>query len=315
MLEVFFVTVGAAVSVLAAAVAVLNWVFPLAGARLLRGMLRNKAGLIQKELTVNGRRMPYLVGGGGEALVLVHGFTSNKDNFDAVARYLTPHYTVYALDLPGHGDADRDLNADFSMEAFVDHVRQFVHALGLKRVHLCGSSLGGAVVGFYAARFPEEVASLWLIDAATTSEFVTDSEMMKHYDATGKFPYLVQTHEEHARKMDMVFGKPAPMPHCVMFAFGEAAIRDFAIQCAMLKQVRKTAPIDTVYSNLNTPALIVTGDNDLIVPPISVRTLAKVFPHSTIQVVEGAGHIPMVDRPNRTARDYLAFRAKLETEL
>ena len=313
MFEIFFVVVGAAVFALVAAVIALNWVFPLTGARLLRGMLRNKAGLIEKELTVNGSRVPYLVGGTGEALILVHGFTANKDTFDAVARYLTPTYTVYALDLPGHGDADKDLNADFSIEALVNHVRQFAHALGLKRVHLCGSSLGGGVVGFYAARFPEEVASLWLIDAAVTREFLTDSEMVHQYDATGKFPYLVQTHEEHALKMDIVFGKPAKMPYCMKFAFGEAAIRDFAIQSAILKQVRKTEPLDSLYSNLNTPALIVTGDNDRVVPPSSTQTLAKVFPRCTIQIVEGAGHIPMVERPHRSARDYLAFRANLET--
>jgi pimeloyl-ACP methyl ester carboxylesterase len=313
MLEIFFGVIGAGLLALVIAVIALNWIFPLTGARLLREMLRRKAGLVQKELTVNGNRMPYLVGGSGEALILIHGFTANKDTFDAIAPYLTPTYTVYAPDLPGHGDADKDLNADFSIEAFVNHVRQFAHALGLKRVHLCGSSLGGGVVGFYAARFPDEVASLWLIDAAVTREFLTDSEMIRQYDATGKFPYLVQTHEEHARKMDMVFGKPAKMPHCMMFAFGEAAIQDFAIQSAILKQVRKTVPIDSLYSNLNTSALIVTGDNDLVVPPSSTQTLAKVFPQSTIQIVKGAGHIPMVDRPNRSARDYLAFRAKLET--
>lgn len=315
MSEFFFGVVGAALFALVATVIALNWIFPLTGAGLLRGMLRKKAGLVQKELIINGSRVLFLVGGSGEALILVHGFTANKDTFDALAHFLTPHYTVYAPDLPGHGDADKDLNADFSIEAFVDHVRQFAHALGLKRVHLCGSSLGGGVVGFYAARFPDEVASLWLIDAAVTSEFLTDSEMIKHYDATGKFPYLVQTHEEHARKMDMVFGKPAKMPHCMKFAFGEAAIRDFAIQSAILNQVRKTAPLDSLYSNLNTPTLIVTGDNDLIVPPSSTQTLAKVFPKSTIQIVKGAGHIPMVERPNRSARDYLAFRSTLQTAI
>lgn len=312
MLEIFFGLLVTALFAIVMVVIGLNWIFPLTGARLLRSLLRKKAGLVQKALLVNGTRVPYLVGGVGEALIVVHGFTSNKDNFDAVARYLTPHYTVYAPDLPGHGDADRHLNADFSIDAFVDYIRQFAHALGLQRVHLCGSSLGGGVVGYYAARFPEEVASLWLIDAAATREFLTDSEMIKAYDATGKFPYLVQTHEEHARKMDMVFGKPAKLPHCVMVAFGETAIRDFAIQSAILKQVRKTAPLDSLYNNLSTPALIVTGDHDLVVPQSSVHTLAKVFPFSTIQVVAGAGHIPMVECPNQTARAYQAFRAKLK---
>ncbi|WP_168224768.1 alpha/beta fold hydrolase [Rhodoferax aquaticus] len=266
---------------------------------------------MQTQLHINGLAVPYLVAGNGEPLILVHGFTANKDTFDAMAPYLTSRYTLYAVDLPGHGDAERDMNADFSMAALVEYVRQFVQALGINRVHLAGSSMGGGVVSFYAASYPNEVASVWLLDAAVTREFLTDSEHIKRYDATGTFPYLIQNHAEHARKLDLVFGKPAKMPHCLKFAFAEAAIRDFAIQSAILQQVRKTIPIDQVYSNLRTPALIVTGDHDLVVPPSSAHTLAKVFPQSTLQVIEGAGHIPMVERPRRCAHDYLQFRTKI----
>ena len=311
MLEIFSAVVGAAILAAVAGVIALNWLFPITGARLLRNIFRNKAGLVQKELLVNGNRVPYLVGGSGEALILVHGFTANKDTFDAVARYLTPHYTVYVPDLPGHGDTERDLNMDASAEAFLGYVRQFAQALGLKRVHWGGNSLGAGIASHYAANFPEEVASLWLIDCVATGEFLTDSEMVKHYDATGKFPYLVQTHEEFARKMDIVYGKPARMPNCISFTLGIAAIRDFEIQSAMFKSFRNAVPIENLYSNLKTPALIDVGDKDALDPVSSTQTLAKVFPHSTIQVIEGAGHIPMVDHADRTARAYLDFRAEL----
>ena len=310
MAQIFLAFIGALL-LLVVAVVSLNWVFPLIGAKLLRGMLRRKAGLVQKELVVDGHRVPYLVGGTGEALILVHGFTSNKDNFDAVARYLTPSYTLYALDLLGFGDAERDLKGDHSIEALVSYVKKFAHALGLSRLHLCGSSLGGGVVAYYAARFPDEVASIWLIDAAVTREFLTDSKMVKQYDITGKFPYLVQTREEHARKMEIVFGKPVKMPNCVEVAMANAAIRDFEIHSTILKQVRSTPPIDSLFSGLKTPALIVTGDKDLVVPPSSTQTLEKVFPNSSVKVIVGAGHIPMVERPQECAQDYLAFRAEL----
>lgn len=311
MVQIFLGVIGALLLTLAVVVVSLNWVFPLIGAKFLRGMLRKKAGLVQKELTDDGHRVPYLVGGTGEALILVHGFTSNKDNFDAVARYLTPSYTLYALDLPGFGDADRDPNADYGIEAFVTYVRQFSQALGLKRLHLCGSSMGGGVVAHFAARFPDEVASLWLIDAAATREFLTDSEMIKQYNITGKFPYLVRTHEEHVRKMEIVFGGRVKMPNCVEFAFANVAIRDFEIHSTILKKVLLTPPIESMFSGLKTPALIVTGDKDLVVPPSSAQTLAKVFPNSSVVVMASAGHLPMVEYPRQSAQDYLAFRAEL----
>lgn len=311
MLQILLGVIGALLLILAVVVVSSNWVFPLIGAKFLRGMLRRKAGLVQKELTVDGRRVPYLVGGTGEALILVHGFTSNKDNFDAVARYLTPTYTLYALDLPGFGDTDRDPNADYGIEALVTYVRKFAQALGLKGLHLCGSSMGGGVVAHFAARFPDEVASIWLIDAAVTREFLTDSEMIKQYDITGKFPYLVQTAEEHARKMEIVFGGRVKMPNCVEFALADVAIRDFEIHSTILKKVRSTPPIESLFSGLKTPALIVIGDEDLLVPLSSAQTLAKVFPNSSVVVMEGAGHLPMVECPRQSAHDYLAFRTEL----
>jgi pimeloyl-ACP methyl ester carboxylesterase len=303
---------GAIGALLLAAVLIicaLNWLFPLVGAGLLRGQLRKKAGLAQASMSVDGRSIPYLAGGRGEALILVHGFTSNKDVFNALARHLTPHFTVYAPDLPGFGDTARDMQARYSVDGMVAYLRQFAHGLGLRRVHLCGSSLGGAVVAHYAAQHPDEVASVWLIGAAATHEFLTDSAMIRHYDATGEFPYLVRTREAHARKLEIVFGGPVRMPYCVEQALATAAIRDFDMHSEILRQMRPEPPIESLYGELATPALISCGDHDLVVPPASAQTLAQLFRDSTVKIMAGLGHLPMMERPHACARDYLAFRA------
>ena len=62
-----------------------------------------------------------------------------------MARYFTAQYTVIAPDLPGFGDAARDPNADYSLDRQVKNLRVFVQSMGLKCVHLGGSSLGGGV--------------------------------------------------------------------------------------------------------------------------------------------------------------------------
>ena len=121
--------------------------------------LRRLAGLQAKTIRVQGQTFPYLVGGSGDPLVLVHGFTADKDTWGAVARHLTAQYTVIAPDLPGFGDTVRDPNANYSLDTQVENLRVFVQSMGLKRVHLGGNSMGG-VVAVYAAKYPQEVASL-----------------------------------------------------------------------------------------------------------------------------------------------------------
>ena len=312
---VFTVIVGlAAVLVALCGVAVsLNRLAPLAVARWLRNALRRVAGLQAKTVDVNGQPFPYLVGGAGEPLVLVHGFTADKDTWGAVARHLTSKYTVIAPDLPGFGDAARDPHASYSLDVQVENLRAFLHSMRLTPVHLGGSSMGGGVVALYAAKYPQEVASLWLIDAAATGE-VTRSDLMRHYDTTGEFPLLVQTQAQQLAKLALVFGRRQYIPHSLAYAMADEAKRDFDFHSQILKTIRDDIPIEARYSALQTPALIVTGGQDRVVPPEAVHTLAKVFVHSQVKVMPGLGHIPMVEAPKAVANDYLAFRANLKQQ-
>ena len=309
---VLTVIVGlAAVLVALCGVAVgLNRLAPLAVARWLRNALRRVAGLQAKTVDVNDQSFPYLVGGTGEPLVLVHGFTADKDTWGAVARHLTAKYTVIAPDLPGFGDAARDSHASYSLDVQVENLRAFLHRMDLARVHLGGNSMGGGVVALYAAKYPQEVASLWLIDAAATGE-ITRSDLMKRYDTTGEFPLLVQTQAQQLAKLALVFGRSQYMPYSLVCAMTDEAKRDFDFHSQILKTIRDDIPIEARYSGLQTPTLIVTGDQDRVVPPASVHTLATVFVKSQIKVMPGLGHIPMVEAPRAVANDYFAFRAGL----
>ena len=286
----------------------LNRLAPLWMARWLRKALRRLAGLQAKTIAVQGLTFPYLVGGAGEPLVLVHGFTADKDTWGAVARHLTAWYTVIAPDLPGFGDATRNPTANYSLDVQVENLRAFLHSMGLARVHLGGSSMGGGVVALYAAKYPQEVASLWLIGAAATGD-ITRTALMKHYDATGEFPLLVKTHAQQLAKLALVFGGYQFMPYSLAYAMVEEGKRDFDFHSQILKTIRDDIPIEARYSALQTPTLIVTGDRDRVVPPASVYTLAKVFLNSQVKVMPGLGHLPMVEAPKAVATDYIAFRA------
>lgn len=294
---------------LALTVAGLNRLAPITSAKALKQLSRSAAGMAPIDLQVNGKAAHVLKGGSGDALLLVHGFTANKDTFNDVARLLTKNYTVYSVDLPGFGDADRDPRADYSIRSQSEYVRSLVAALGLGRVHLGGNSMGGGIVAEYAARYPDEVASIWLLDAVATTE-MSQSVFVKTFEATGEFPLLVKTRDQVVSKFDLLLGQPKFIPYSIEYALAVIGERDFDLHKQILKTLTMTTtPIETRYSNLTTPALIVTGDQDRIVPPASVNTLAKVFVNSKVIVMPGVGHIPMFESPKQTVQDYLEFRS------
>src|ERR1700710_2020288 len=91
--------------VLAIAYGVTDFLFPAQFARAAANAERGAAGLERKETDIPGLHVVYLEGGQGKPLLLLHGFGADKDNWTRVARYLTPHFHVFALDLPGYGES------------------------------------------------------------------------------------------------------------------------------------------------------------------------------------------------------------------
>ena len=111
--------------------------------------------------------------------------------------------------------------------------------------------------------------------------------------------------------MELLTGESRFVPYCVLHEWAAAGARDFDLHHTILKTLRQTPPLEQHFSGLLTPALIVGGELDRIVPPASVKTLAKVFTRAQTIVVQDMGHGPHIEAPAQTAQDYLAFRAKL----
>ncbi len=91
-----------------------------------------------------GLKMRYLKMGEGEPLILIHTLRTQLDYFSKIIPELAKHYTVYALDLPGHGYSDIT-NQVHDKPLFIHHVTELIKALKLENVTLVGESVGGSI--------------------------------------------------------------------------------------------------------------------------------------------------------------------------
>lgn len=173
------------------------FVFPGLILRLALRTERMTAGVTSQTLEAAGHQIVYLSGGTGEALVLLHGFGADKDNWTRVAKYLTPHFRVIAPDLPGFGESTRDRTAHYAINDQVERLHAFVTSLSLTGFHLGGNSMGGQLAGAYAARYPDQVQSLWLLAPGGVSS-AQPSELAEHLKK-GQKPLLVRTVEDFER--------------------------------------------------------------------------------------------------------------------
>ena len=271
---------------------------------------RQSAGLVRKQIDLpGGLHYVYLEGGQGEPLMLLHGFGANKDNFDRVARFLTPHYRVIVPDHIGFGESSHPQDADYAPTAQAERLRALAQALGIKTLHLGGSSMGGQIALTYAALHPDEVKSLWLLAPAGVWS-APESEMRKVARETGHNPLMAKNEAEFAEVFSFVMTDPPYIPRPMLNVMAQERIGNFALEERILKQLGAD-PVEQRVTGLATPTLIVWGDNDRVLNPASADILHKLMPHSQVLMMPGIGHLPMLERPQPSAEDYLRFRAAL----
>jgi pimeloyl-ACP methyl ester carboxylesterase len=271
---------------------------------------RRLAGLARKEMELpGGLRYVYLEGGRGEPLMLLHGFGANKDNFARVAKYLTPHYRVIIPDHIGFGESAKPPKADYTPRAQAERLRVLARALGIPRLHLGGNSMGGHIALAYAALYPKEVASLWLLAPAGVWS-APPSEIRKRIAESGRNPMIVKNEEEFAELVAVVTAAPLPIPRRFLDVVAQERIRNHDLEQRIFKQLADDS-VEQRVRGLATPALIVWGAQDRVLHPASAGILQLLLTRSEAILMPGVGHLPMLEQPEQCAFDYLRFRATL----
>lgn len=304
------VRVLAGVVLLLAGLTAFDYLAPYTAARTGLSLEQRRSGLNESRASIPGFEMAYLEGGQGEPLLLIHGFGADKNNFTRVARFLTPHYRVIAPDLPGFGAATRSDTATYTIAEQVERLRQFAQGLGLKRVHLGGSSMGGHIATTWAGKYPEEVVSLWLLAPGGTAA-AFDSELRREFQRTGEILLVAKTPEEHARVRAFVMAQEPWLPHSLKRVLGERAAADYALHSKIFNTLRQEPPVETLFQRIDAPALIVWGTEDRALNPRGADTLKVMMPAARVILMPGIGHLPMIEAVRQSAEDYLAFRHNL----
>lgn len=285
----------------------ISWWFPQVTLSLAQGVERYRAGLTESSIKVANHRIVYLSGGAGEPLLLLHGFGADKDNWVRVARYLTPHFQVVAPDLPGFGESTHDANARYAVDDQVQRLHVFVQALGLKTFHLGGNSMGGNIAGIYAAQYPSEIKSLWLlapggVTTAQASELATRLTM-------GENPLLVDSVEGFDQLLDFVFVTRPYIPRSVKQYLSTQAIAHRAFNEKIFRDLRAfPQPLEPALQGFPAPTLILWGDTDRLLHVSGAAILAALVKDGHLAILEHTGHVPMIERPQESARQFLRFR-------
>ena len=267
--------------------------------------LRGLAGLREKSILVGKHTIVYLEGGRGESVLLLHGFGADKDNWNLFSRYLTKRYHVIAPDLPGFGESSKIWGDQYNIAAQVERVHAFAKEIGLTRFHLVGNSMGGLIAGVYAARYPDELFTLGLLDPAGVTER-EPSEFSLELEK-GNNPLIVESVSDYDKLLDFTFIKPPSLPDPLKSHLAEMAVQSKDFNKKVFIEATPGNQLEVMMREIRAKTLILWGDTDRVLSVSSARVLQKGIENSKVIIMKDCGHMPMIERPEETARYYLEF--------
>lgn len=219
--------------------------------------------------------------GSGKTLVLVHGAGGNSGRWAEQVKSLGKRHYVLAIDLPGHGRSEGE--AFETVASYTDWLQEAVVALGLQQFVLGGHSMGGAIALDFALRHPGNLSGLILV--STGAKLKVDPVRLESYRC-GEY------REEWTR---LSFSPKAP-EEIVAKAAQEAKQTDPAVRYRDFLACDAFDVMDEV-SSVNVPTLVISGRDDVATPPKFSKYLAERVPGAKLCVVEDAGHMVLVERP------------------
>lgn len=240
----------------------------------------------------------YVQQGSGTPVVLIHGIAASLHDWDDLVPALAGHgYASYALDLLGHGDSPKLDSRLYQMDWVFEHFFQWMRSLRLTEpAVLIGHSLGGHVALEYARRVSAWTRGLILVDP-----FYSPSQL----------PFLVRKTYSRPRLSELLLGKVSERWFRFFVDVSSAAIgHGIGALRALPERIREQTILDykraapgvyhlpsaipdmTEYLHeVNTPTLVVWGDQDKTLAPSSFTRLVNTLPRARGEMLR-AGHVP-----------------------
>jgi pimeloyl-ACP methyl ester carboxylesterase len=266
---------------------------------------------------IRGVRIRYIKTGEGPTLVLLHTLRTQLDLFEKVVPELAKHFTIYALDYPGHGYSDIP-QARYDADFFVGAVEGFLDRLDLRNATLCGVSIGGAIALIMAGRRNarlDRVVAVNPYDYAKGRGMARSSPLGWMITVTSQIPVLGAT---VMRLRNFIIMKvvlrggvadQASIPPALLKEMYEVGNRrgHYRTFIALLRNAASWEEATKVYGNINVPVLLIWGDKDWANASERDRD-GDMIPGAQVATVERGGHFLPLDRPLELCELIIRFR-------
>jgi pimeloyl-ACP methyl ester carboxylesterase len=251
----------------------------------------------------------YEARGNGAPLVLIPGFASGVWSWGWQVAELSSDFKVITFDPPGVSRSVPHDGKTVSIQSMADDVAALMDRLEIGAARVLGISFGGFVAQEFALNYPSRVKKLVLastsfggpnhvapsmevLAAFASTDGLNTSERIRQYLTMAFSPDFAASHEAIVDRFCSLREENPVMREVYMQQ----------LQSAMMFNVEDRIP------QITAETLVITGDNDTVVPVQNSRNLAAKIPNAQLAVIEGTGHMAFVEKAdefNRQVREFL----------
>lgn len=261
-----------------------------------------KAGVSASHFTtLDGAKIHYVNYGKGEdALVFIHGWTMNLDNWRDQLPGFTDKYRVIALDLPGHGQSEKP-EVGYSMDRFARAVDAVMNDAKVNRAVLVGHSMGTPVARQFYRKYPAKTLGIVVVDGVLTP--LADKTMMDRMLAGFRAPNYRDTVLQMLAQMK---GPNLPAEAQERIKNSSLSTPQYVLVSAMEGMADPTIWGD---DKINVPVLAIMAKNPFFPPNIEELT-RKIVPNLEFHMWDGVGHFLMMEKPKEFNQAVIVFLEK-----
>ncbi len=244
-------------------------------------------------------------------IVLLHGTGASLHTWEGWVKSLSATRRVVTLDLPGFGLTGPSPLGDYSDDAYDSFLLSFLGQLQIGRMVLGGNSMGGGLAWQFAARHPEQVAALVLVDAGgldVHSDAVPDGFRVPEWRVLHWLAGVFLPRPLVDRSVREVYGDPAKVTAALVDRYFELTLREGNRE-ALAQRLAQREPgrHAGLLPRIQAPTLILWGGRDRLIPPAAAERFHAAIKQSRVQVFPGLGHVPQEEDPASTVQAVHTF--------
>lgn len=266
-----------------------------------------------KFIEIDGMQVHYRDEGKGTPIVLIHGTASSLHTWNDWTKELAKNYRVIRMDLPAFGLTGANTSGNYSIEYYTQFLHQFLSTINVDTFYLAGNSLGGNIAWEYAAKYPEKIKKLVLVDASglsTNKELPAIFKMAKTPVLSSLFLYV--TPKFFIKKnMKEVYADDSKITEELITRYHEMALRTgnrqaFIDRAKIDFNLEGKANLEKLKS-IQTETLLIWGAEDNWIPLDNGQRMHKALTNSKLVVIKKSGHVPMEENPKESLALFFSF--------